>query len=332
MDLPADLSVVIPVCNAESTLERVVGDALSVEAGGLSVQVILIDDASSDGSAALAARLSDRHRQVLALRHRQNRGAGVARMTGWPHVRGRYTLFFDADDILHVGALRRAVDLLEAHPQADTAMLAYRYERGQTNTGIEMSWQDTGVFRRLLADGAPAVAPPDRMADLLLVTNYPWNKVIRTAHFRAVGLRFGSTRVNNDIRGHWEMILKARQVLVTDEVICTHIVERDGINITNRFGPERLEMLDALADLHDWLQASPELRHAQAHRFWLLAHRLVCWARERLDPALLPVLEARWSALIERIDLADYAEMRLGRAPELANALANQLLDQQGLG
>lgn len=328
--MPCDLSVIVPVFNAAATLERVTGSVLALQADGLRCQVILVDDASGDDSAAIALRLAAAHPEVLALSHESNTGAGVARMTGWPHATGRYTLFFDADDILHGDVLRLTVERMEARPEVDTAMLAYRYERGRSNTGLEMSYGDTQVFRRLLRNGVPAIGTPEEMGALLSVTNYPWNKVIRTAHFRQVGLRFGATHVNNDIRGHWEMIVKARRVMLSDEVICTHLVDPEGPNITNRFGAERLQMLVALDDLYDMLERDPDLRRREAHRFWEVAHRLYQWARPRLEPEVMARFDADWRALIARIDLGDYADLRLRHAPDLADALANHLLAPQG--
>ncbi|MEQ8292244.1 MAG: glycosyltransferase family 2 protein [Roseovarius sp.] len=327
---PCDLSVIIPFYNAAATLERVAGDVLALGGEGVRCQVILVDDASTDGSGEIARRLATEHPEVLVLRHEVNAGAGVARMTGWPHATGRYALFFDADDILHGDVLCLTLARMEAHPQVDTAMLAYRYERGKANTGLEMSFEDTKVFRRLLKAGAPAIGTPAEMGALLTVTNYPWNKVIRTAHFRRAGLRFGTTHVNNDILGHWEMIVKARRVMLSDEVICTHLVDPEGENITNQFGAQRLQMLEALGELYDMLESDADLRRREAHRFWRLAQRLYCWARPRLEPGIVPRFDAAWRALIGRIDLGDYADLRLRHDPALADALANHLLDRQG--
>ncbi|KZY48888.1 hypothetical protein A3731_27025 [Roseovarius sp. HI0049] len=329
-EVSCDLSVIIPVYNAAATLERVVGDVLALRGLGLRCQVVLVDDASTDESGEIARRLAAGHPEVVFLQHEVNAGAGVARMTGWPQATGRYALFFDADDILHGDVLRLTIERMEAHPHVDTAMLAYRYERGGANTGLEMSFEDTKVFRRLLKEGVPAIGTPEEMGALLTVTNYPWNKVIRTAHFRQAGLRFGSTHVNNDIRGHWEMILKARRVMLSDEVICTHLVDPEGPNITNRFGAERLQMLEALGELYDMLERNADLRRREAHRFWRVAHRLYCWARPRLEPGIVPRFDAGWRDLIGRIDLGDYTDLRLRHDPDLADALANHLLDPQG--
>ncbi|MEQ8897036.1 MAG: glycosyltransferase family 2 protein [Roseovarius sp.] len=329
-EAPCDLSVIIPVYNAAATLERVVSDVLAVRGLGLRCQVVLVDDASTDNSGVLARRLAAEHAEVLFLQHEVNAGAGVARMTGWPHATGRYTLFFDADDILHGDVLGLTIERMEAHPQVDTAMLAYRYERGRANTGLEMSFEDTRVFRRLLRAGAPAIGTPGEMGALLMVTNYPWNKVIRTAHFRQAGLRFGTTYVNNDIRAHWEMIVKARRVMLSDEVICTHLVDPEGPNITNQFGAERLQMLAALGEVYDMLERDADLRRREAHRFWGVAQQLFCWARPRLEPGIVTRFDAAWRELIGRIDLGDYTDLRLRHDPDLADALANHLLAPQG--
>ena len=328
--VPCDLSVIVPVYNAAGTIERVAGDVLALRREGVRCQVIFVDDASTDGSMEIVRGLASEHADVLGLQHEVNEGAGVARMTGWPHATGRYTLFFDADDILHGDVLCLTLQRMEAHPQVDTAMLAYRYERGRANTGLGMSFEDTKVFRQLLRAGAPAIGTPGEMGALLTVTNYPWNKVIRTAHFRQAGLRFGTTQVNNDILGHWEMIVKARRVMLSDEVICTHLVDPEGPNITNQFGAERLQMLEALGDVYDMLERDPDLRRREAHRFWKSAYRLYRWARPRLEPGIATRFDARWRELIGRIDLGDYADLRLRHDADLADALANHVLAAQG--
>ena len=107
------------------------------------------------------------------------------------------------------------------------------------------------------------------------------------------------------------MIVKARRVMLSDEVICTHLVDPEGPNITNQFGAERLQMLEALGDVYDMLERDPDLRRREAHRFWKSAYRLYRWARPRLEPGIATRFDVRWRELIGRIDLGDYADLRL---------------------
>ena len=90
----AEVSVIVPCFNEEATLRRILE---AVRGSGVeSMQVIVVDDCSSDGSRALLegelAPLVD-----LYLRHEVNQGKGAALRTGIARASGRYVLIQDAD-------------------------------------------------------------------------------------------------------------------------------------------------------------------------------------------------------------------------------------------
>ncbi|MDO5705242.1 MAG: glycosyltransferase, partial [Paracoccus sp. (in: a-proteobacteria)] len=91
-----DISFVVPVFNAARHLEKLAAEILSLRGHGLNVELICVDDGSTDDSPAILADLATRHDEVTALSSPGNQGAGLARNLGWNHVRGRYTIFFDA--------------------------------------------------------------------------------------------------------------------------------------------------------------------------------------------------------------------------------------------
>jgi glycosyltransferase involved in cell wall biosynthesis len=96
--LPAvQLTILIPVYNEADTLETVVTCALAADTLGRTREVILIDDASGDGSADLARRLAERHPEIRLLTHPTNRGKGAALRTGLAAARGEIVLIQDAD-------------------------------------------------------------------------------------------------------------------------------------------------------------------------------------------------------------------------------------------
>jgi SAM-dependent methyltransferase len=116
------VSVVIP-CHNQA---RFLSDAIaSVRAQSHTpVEVVVIDDGSSDHTAEVAASCPD----VVYVRQR-NQGLGVARNTGMSESRGEYLVFLDADDRLLPDALRTGLECLQAHPRAAFASGHYRFIR-----------------------------------------------------------------------------------------------------------------------------------------------------------------------------------------------------------
>jgi glycosyltransferase involved in cell wall biosynthesis len=88
------LSVIVPVFNERATVAEIVRRMRSVLLP-LALEIILVDDASTDGTDAVIAGLADE--TVRVLRHTQNRGKGAAVRTGLAAVRGEVVLIQDAD-------------------------------------------------------------------------------------------------------------------------------------------------------------------------------------------------------------------------------------------
>jgi glycosyltransferase involved in cell wall biosynthesis len=320
-----DLSVIVPIYNAEAHLPKLVEQVFALEQYGVSCQMICLDDASSDGSVTVLRNLAQRHHGLELIERTENRGAGIARNDAWKHASGRYTIFFDADDKLHGEVIAEAIKDMDADSSVDVAVFAYRYEREATAAFTDMSLQDKKIFDVLLQGASVSIGSLENMARLLTFTNYPWNKILRTGHYKAEGLRFGSTKVNNDILGHWHSLLLARSIMIRDAINCTHIVHPQGSNLTNSFGADRLMMFDALEETYDFLENRPDLRRRFAHHFWSLTNGLVNWARPRLEPELRIQFEMRYAALLGRLDLSDLARMRTKHSADLADSIVNQL-------
>jgi glycosyltransferase involved in cell wall biosynthesis len=93
-EYPTCLSVVVPVYNEASTLEEVVGKLLSVPC---LLEIIVVDDCSSDGTDEVARRLSEIHSQVRVVRHQRNSGKTAALKTGFALTTGDIVIVQDAD-------------------------------------------------------------------------------------------------------------------------------------------------------------------------------------------------------------------------------------------
>jgi len=109
------VDVIIPCYNYGHYLPGCVRSVLGQE--GVDVRVLIIDDASPDGSGAVAEDLARQDVRVQARRHAVNRRHIATYNEGLDWAAGDYLLLLSADDLLAPGALRRAAQALDAHPE-----------------------------------------------------------------------------------------------------------------------------------------------------------------------------------------------------------------------
>ena len=109
------LSVVVPVHNGAATLDRALIAILASEMLRDSFELIVVDDASSDGSATVAARYAD---TVVRLSGRES-GPAYARNRGAELARGEIIAFVDADAMVRSSTLPGMLEMLAEHPGLD---------------------------------------------------------------------------------------------------------------------------------------------------------------------------------------------------------------------
>ena len=96
METPA-VSVVIPVWNSgqyfRECLDSVVGQTLR------NIEILIVDDASTDGSGAVADEYAARDNRITVLHQKESIGSGPARNAAMAIARGEYIAFMDSDDL-----------------------------------------------------------------------------------------------------------------------------------------------------------------------------------------------------------------------------------------
>lgn len=109
------VSVVVPVYNYAGRLPQLLDSLHRQWCEGL--ELVLVDDGSSDDSAAVAAAWGERHPGRLRLLCQPNAGVSVARNRGVEQARGAYIWFLDADDQLAEGAVEAVIAALDSEPE-----------------------------------------------------------------------------------------------------------------------------------------------------------------------------------------------------------------------
>jgi glycosyltransferase involved in cell wall biosynthesis len=160
------VSVVVPCYNYGHLLEKCVASVLSQE--GVDVEVLIIDDCSTDDSFAVAASLAAVEPRVEARRHDVNMRHIATYNEGLAWARGEFTVLLSADDLLTPGALARAVALFERHPEVGLVYgrsIKFESEESLPVARVDVSgwivWDDQKWFQLRCHDPHNVISCPE---------------------------------------------------------------------------------------------------------------------------------------------------------------------------
>jgi glycosyltransferase involved in cell wall biosynthesis len=134
---PPKVSVAIASYNYGSYLEACVRSAL--EQPGVDLEVIVVDDASTDNSLEIALALAEQDSRVTVVAHEQNRGHIATFNESLWLAAGDFVVKLDSDDMLTPGALLRGAQVLQAWPNVGLVYgnpLTFETEPPQARTAV----------------------------------------------------------------------------------------------------------------------------------------------------------------------------------------------------
>lgn len=116
------VSIIVPVFNAKETLKKCVERI--VEQSEKRIQIILVDDYSSDDSLQVCYELAKKDNRIEVYGQSSNRGPSAARNIGLSYAKGKYIYFCDADDQMDSDCIEFLEDVMEQN-SADLAVCGY---------------------------------------------------------------------------------------------------------------------------------------------------------------------------------------------------------------
>ncbi|HET9920842.1 MAG TPA: glycosyltransferase [Ktedonobacteraceae bacterium] len=120
------LSVVLPAYNEEQVIARTVSDVLDVlSAWQMDVELLVVNDGSTDRTGAIVGELAIIHPQVHLITHTTNQGYGAALVSGFAAASKELTFFMDSDGQFDIRDLRQFFPLIDEYD----AVLGYRIDR-----------------------------------------------------------------------------------------------------------------------------------------------------------------------------------------------------------
>jgi hypothetical protein len=109
------VSTIIPVHNRADLLREAVASVLAQT--HRPIEIVIVDDGSTDDTAAVAHELAEAHDEPIVVIHQANAGPGAARQRGLERAEGAYIQFLDSDDLLLPTKFAAQVEALRRQPQ-----------------------------------------------------------------------------------------------------------------------------------------------------------------------------------------------------------------------
>lgn len=129
-------SIVVPAYNGADHIEAALHRLLTLNAHGFAYQVIVVDDASTDNTLAIAQRLTHQYPHLTVIGSAKNGGPGIARNLGVQHSQGAWVLFVDSDDQLVPDALVQLHNAIQQTPELDIIGFNWQYTHVAETTPI----------------------------------------------------------------------------------------------------------------------------------------------------------------------------------------------------
>jgi len=263
------ISVIIPVYHVAAYLEACLGSVVAQTYKNL--QILLIDDGSTDGSGALCDRWAAKDSRIRVI-HQSNRGLSQARNAGLDAATGEYILFADSDDLLSPDLCRVLLEAAGAGAEIAICDAVHIFPN--------RSWQFSAGGRWDWLDSAEAIRR------LWYQTHFlpsAWAKLYRRELFSQLrftpGIRF------EDVDILHELLFRAEKIACTDAKLYGYVHRENSIT-TGSFSARDLDILPIAGKILAFGQGHPQVQAAArayavtaALRVWLNAPRQQAFAQ-----------------------------------------------------
>jgi glycosyltransferase involved in cell wall biosynthesis len=213
-----DLSIILPVYNVEAYLTKCL-DSLLNQSFNRNVQIILIDDKSPDNSLEICREYAAKYDNITLVEHTENLGSSGARNSGLEHVKGKYFVFVDPDDIVPETALETLYKAIE-ESNADIVKgnnTSFKPNREPVLVNYSVKHKEEYF--------------DDECLTVLLkhekLRGHPWGKIFRTSSFKDIRFTPGY-RMAQDLLFCAEVFSKANRLILIPDVVYQYRIHSGG--------------------------------------------------------------------------------------------------------
>lgn len=218
-----ELSIIIPVYNAEGNLKKLLESLVNQYLKG--IEIILIDDGSTDNSFKICKNYADKY-AFIKLSQQKNEGASAARNKGLDIASGKYIAFIDSDDRITNDYLETSLKLCKINTHL-----------------IQFDWLSVDCeekYKEYTLDEAEGIIEYKDYLNLVIMqkANAPWNKIYMRELIEKYNIRFNRNMiVGEDIYFTIKFLKHASNIYISHRKIYVYFLNKNGIcgNVNPRY-------------------------------------------------------------------------------------------------
>lgn len=301
----SSFSVIVPVYNVKSYLCDCL-DSILKAAEGYDVEIVCVDDGSTDGSGEILDRYSANDSRVKVLRQ-LNSGEGAARNSGVEASSGTWMIFVDADDMVRRSLFSTISGMMRRSPEAD--LIGYRSMGGSCNNPV---WPE--------GDGSVRDVGIKDAIDDVLVRYCACNFAYRRLVFKDI--KFPHNQGGADLAYAAKVFAMSKKCLVTDRREYFYR-KRDGSCMHSGLTPGKMSgVIRSNVEMFNALDASGK-KVGRAFAVWRADGWIEAIPKMILPRRGEPEWNEVWSLWIDSMSEAAKVNCLLGRQRRVAGVIAS---------
>ena len=209
------VTIIVPVFNAEKYLYETIKSILTQSYSNL--EIILINDGSKDGSQEIIDSFKNSDPRIISITT-ENCGAPHARNTGIEASSGDYILFFDADDVMEIGAIEKMLSVM----QPDVELVV--------GSNIKIK-EDGTKFRRESVESGTYYTE-EHVCYLMHINPFPNNKLYLGRIIRENCITFSNVKIAQDLNFYYKYLAHCKTIVMISDPVCLYRIVENSVSHT----------------------------------------------------------------------------------------------------
>lgn len=231
------ISVIIPIYNVKPYLKQCIDSVVAQTY--YDIQIILVDDGSTDGSGRICDEYSKRDSRIIVI-HKENGGLSDARNVGTKAADGSFIFYLDSDDFIEKNTIELMMTELQTH-NSDIVVANYFYTYPKFETVAETVFNKTTLLNT--HEAMEALVKGD-------LQTFAWGKLISSRIAKSCFFPKGKL-FEDHFWTHYVFSMARRITVINNPLV--HYVQRNS-SISNSFDVERLDVIDGWLERLEFLE------------------------------------------------------------------------------